>query len=143
MVNICTTETKIQDNSNTVLIKADSRQNCTCEMSIINQDQDISVNIQRFGSQISSSPSNSQCGLILNFSFRNDTFWIAQCDVDNSIISKTITNNSVMTIRSLTVNGNLEQNEGFCIEFKKCKFNGIERFRLKYVQKLCLEKLTI
>ncbi|CAC5397634.1 unnamed protein product [Mytilus coruscus] len=123
VVNICTKETKFQDASNTVLIKADSTQNCSCELSIINQDHAVTVYIQKFGQEISSSPTQYGCGLILHFgddvfNFEDDIFWIANCVVDNAIINRTINQGKVIRIRSWTVTGNLKQNEGYCIEIR-------------------------
>lgn len=119
VVNICTDDIKIEDLSNSVIIKADSRKNCTCELSVINQDKVIPVIIQRFAQKRSSSPSEYGCGLILLFVIGTVRFWDAQCVVDNTSISKMITVNDVMTIRSFAVSGMLKPNEGYCIEIRK------------------------
>ncbi|CAC5426589.1 unnamed protein product [Mytilus coruscus] len=123
VVSICTDETKIQDVSNIVILKADSRQNCTCQLSVFNQDKTITVNIQRYNQENSSSPSDYGCGLILKFGIGGDLFWDAQCKVDNIIISKLIKIYDKVTIRSFTVNGMLEPNEGYCIEIRKVDHN--------------------
>lgn len=118
MVNICTDETKIQDATNSVLIKADDKKNCTCELHVTNQDKDITVIIQKYGPVASSSPSAYGCGLILKFKI-GDTNWNAECIVDNATISMTITNSQSITITSISVDGILEQNEGYCIVIRK------------------------
>ncbi|CAC5426591.1 unnamed protein product [Mytilus coruscus] len=117
VVNICTDDTTIQDASNTVIIKADLKQNCTCKLSAINQDKAIIVNFQRYNQETSSSPSHYGCGLILKFG-SIERMWEAQCIVDDSIVLYTLAINGEMTIRSLTVNGTLKQNEGYCIEIR-------------------------
>ncbi|XP_052088359.1 uncharacterized protein LOC127725439 [Mytilus californianus] len=118
VINICTDDIKIHDLSDKVIIKADSRQNCTCELYVINQDKAITVIIKKFGQERSSSPSAYGCGLILTFDIRLVRFWEAACKVDNNI-STLIAINDVMTIKSMAVNGMLEPNEGYCIEIKK------------------------
>ncbi|XP_052088360.1 uncharacterized protein LOC127725440 [Mytilus californianus] len=117
VVNICTDDTTIQDASNTVIIKADLRQNCTCKLSVINQDKAVIVNFQRYNQETSSSPSHYGCGLILTFG-SIESIWEAQCIVDDSIFLYTLAINGEMTIRSLTVNGTLKKNEGYCIEIR-------------------------
>ncbi|XP_052088352.1 mucin-5AC-like isoform X3 [Mytilus californianus] len=120
VVNICTDDTKKQDNSESVLVKANTMRNCTCELSVVNQDKAIPVNMQRFGQKTSSSPLAYGCGLLLRFGKRsNNRFWEAQCVVDNSVILNSIQINETMTITSITVNGTLNDNEGYCIEIKK------------------------
>ncbi|CAC5397637.1 unnamed protein product [Mytilus coruscus] len=119
VVNICTKDTIFQEASNTFFKKADSTQNCTCELSIINQDHAVTVNIQNFCQEISSSPTQYGCRLILYFG--DDPFWIANCVVDNTIIARLIDQGKVMTIRSWTVTGNLQQNEGYCFEIRNNK----------------------
>lgn len=104
VVNICTDDIKIEDLNNRVIIKADSRKNCTCELSVINQVQVIPVNIQRFAQERSSSPSDYGCGLILSFVIGTVRFWEAPCLVDDTIISHMITINNVMTVKSWAVN---------------------------------------
>lgn len=118
MVNICTDESKVQDTTKSVLIKADVKQNCTCEVHVANQSHDVTVNIQKFDRRPSSSPSRYGCGLILKFQYRIDS-WTAKCVVDNRSISMKIPINNVMLIQSISVDGNLEPNEGFCIEILK------------------------
>lgn len=117
VVNICTDETKIQD-ANSVLIKADDKKNCTCELHLTDQDKDVTVIIQKYGPVASSSPSTYGCGLIVEFEI-GETDWNAQCIVDNATISMTITNNHFMKITSFSVNGTLKQNEGYCFEMRK------------------------
>ncbi|XP_052088353.1 hepatitis A virus cellular receptor 1-like isoform X5 [Mytilus californianus] len=120
VVNICTDDTKQQDNSESVLVKANTMQNCTCELSVINQDKAIPVYMQRFGQKKSSSPSAYGCGLLLRFGTRSHyRLWEAQCVVGNSVILNSIPINDTMTITSITVNGTLNDNEGYCIEIKK------------------------
>ncbi|XP_052088357.1 uncharacterized protein LOC127725436 [Mytilus californianus] len=120
VVNICTDDTKQQDDSESVLVKANTMQNCTCELSVINQDKAISVYMQRFGQKTSSSPSAYGCGLLLGFGIgSNYRVWEAQCVVGNSVILDSIPINDTMTITSITVNGTLKDNEGYCIEIKK------------------------
>ncbi|CAC5426592.1 unnamed protein product [Mytilus coruscus] len=95
-------------------------QNCTCELSVINQDKAIPVHMQRFGQKKSSSPSAYGCGLLLRFGIRSHyRVWEAQCVVGNSVILNSIPINDTMTITSITVNGTLNDNEGYCIEIKK------------------------
>lgn len=120
MVDICIDGTRIQDASNTVLVKAVARQNCTCELSIINQNRSIGVNIERYKTLKSSRPSNSDCGLVLDFYFGSDLLWEANCSIDN-IFATSINMNNVMTIRSMTVNGMLKSNEGYCVGIKRGK----------------------
>lgn len=120
VVNICTPDTKQQDNSGSVLIKANTTQNCTCELSVINQKKDISVIIQKFDQRTSSSPIAYGCGLILKFGVGTNTnIWEAQCVVNNSGVTTSIKFNNKMTIKSFTVNGTLKENEGYCIQVKK------------------------
>lgn len=120
VVNICKKETVFEDNSNTLLVKSDKRQNCTCELSLTDQNQTITINFQRFGSKISSYPSSPHCGLILKFSVGNNLFGEANCVGVNSV-SKPIVKKDIMTIRSVTVNGTLQVDHGYCIEIKKGK----------------------
>ncbi|CAC5426597.1 unnamed protein product [Mytilus coruscus] len=124
VVNICKDDTKIQDMSNSVLIKANTTENCTCKLYVTNQDQDIAVNIQKYGQQKSSSPSHFGCGLVLEFEIRGNTFWESQCIVENRIITISITNNDEMAIRSIAVNGTLKPDEGYCIEIRKASHVG-------------------
>lgn len=120
VVNICTANTTLQDNhTNSVLIKADNMKNCTCELSVLNQTRTVTVDMQKFGHETSSSPLDFNCGLTLEFYIGNDTIWSAQCKVDDIFISKNITINNKITIRSMTVSGTLKYNEGYCIEMKK------------------------
>ena len=113
-------DTKQQDNSDSVLIKANTTQNCTCEISVIDQNKAISVVIQKFDQRKSSSPSDYGCGLILKFDIGTDkNIWEAQCLVNNSGVIKSIQVNNKMTIKSFTVDGNLKKNEGYCIQVKK------------------------
>lgn len=119
MINICTNDTRFQNESSSFLIKADTILNCSCKLSVIDQENDIKVTIQRYDQRKSSSPSTYGCGLILMFDIEGNAFWEAHCLVDNIIVSQSITINDVMTIRSLTVYGTLKQNEGYCIEIRK------------------------
>ncbi|CAC5426598.1 unnamed protein product [Mytilus coruscus] len=120
VVNICTDDTKQQDNSESVLVNANTMRNCTCELSVINQDKAITVYMQRFGQKTSSSPLDYGCGLLLRFGKgSNARFWEAQCVVGNSIIFDSIPINDTITITSITVNGTLNDDEGYCIEIKK------------------------
>ncbi|CAC5426590.1 unnamed protein product [Mytilus coruscus] len=122
VVDICADETKSQDATNSVLIKADKKQNCKCELHVENQDQDVQVSIKKYALESSSSPSELGCGLVMKFKIK-DRNWEAQCKVDNNNISMIITMSHVMTIRSLTVNGTLNPNEGYCIEIRKATYD--------------------
>lgn len=120
MINICTNGTQFQNDNNSVLIKADTTRNCTCKLSVINQDKEIVVNMQAFGEKESSSPLDYGCGLIMEFETKYGIVWEAQCKVEyNGSISTSIEFNDKMTIRSLSVAGTLKPNEGYCIEIKK------------------------
>lgn len=119
VVNICEDETKIQDASNSILIKADSMQNCTCELLVVNQNETIELLIQRYGQETSSSPSDFGCGLILYFDNNGQGFWEAQCKVSNASFSTMIGFENVITIQSVSVRGALKPNEGYCIEMRK------------------------
>lgn len=121
VVEICTDETKMQDATNSVLIKADDKQNCRCDLQVENQNQDVKVYIRKYAQEASSSPSELGCGLILRFEIK-DNNWDAQCEIDNNRISMIIKLNTVMTIKSESVNGTLQPNEGYCIEIKKGTF---------------------
>ncbi|XP_052088358.1 uncharacterized protein LOC127725438 [Mytilus californianus] len=94
------------------------RQNCTCELSLTDQNQTITIYFQRFNNQISSVPSNSDCGLNLKFSVGQDIFGGANC-FGVIYVSKPIVKKNVITITSMTLNGTLHDNEGYCIEIKK------------------------
>lgn len=94
-------------------------QNCTCELSVINQNESVKVNMQKFDQEESSSPSAYGCGLLLHFVIGIDIIWEAACIIDTPVISNSIKPNGKMIIMSLTVNGTLKDNEGYCIEIKK------------------------
>ncbi|CAC5361854.1 unnamed protein product [Mytilus coruscus] len=122
VVDICADETESQDATNSVLIKADKKQNCKCKLHVENQDQDVQVIIEKYALESSSSPSELGCGLVMKFQI-TDRNWETQCIVDNNNISMIITMSHVMTIRSLTVNGTLNPNEGYCIEIRKAIYD--------------------
>lgn len=119
VVNICEDETKIQDASNSILIKADSMQNCTCELLVVNQHEAVKLLVHRYGQETSSSPSEYGCGLILYFYNNDQSFWEAQCKVSNASFSTIIELENVITIQSVSVSGDLKPNEGYCIEMRK------------------------
>ncbi|CAG2207272.1 unnamed protein product [Mytilus edulis] len=123
VVNMCEDETKIQDASNSILIKADSMQNCTCELLVVNQNETIELLIQRYGQETSSSPSDFGCGLILYFDNNGQSFWEAQCKVSNASFSTMIGFENVITIQSVSVRGALKPNEGYCIEMRKASYD--------------------
>lgn len=65
-----------------------------------------------------SSPSRYGCGLILEINIRFKS-WTAQRVVDKSNILMKIPINDVLIIQSISVDGNFEPNEGYCIEILK------------------------
>lgn len=115
VVNICTKETVFDNASNTILIKSDKRQNYTCKLSLTDQNQSIPINLQRFNNQISSKPSNYDCGLTICFSVGQDVFGEANCLGVSSVL-KTIVKKDVVTISSMTRNGALQDNEGIALK---------------------------
>ncbi|CAC5398204.1 unnamed protein product [Mytilus coruscus] len=105
------------------------RQNCTCKLSLNDQDQSFTIKFQRFNDQLNSIPSNADCGLILTFSIGQDIFGDANC-FGVSSVSKLIVKKDVMTIRSMAVNGTLQEDEGYCIEIRKVDVTAGNKLKL-------------
>ncbi|CAC5361851.1 unnamed protein product [Mytilus coruscus] len=99
------------------LLKADSRRNCTCELSVLNHNGQPQVEYSKYGNFTSSHPADFKCGLVLTFGTKTNIFRTVEC-IFGSSFSSPISIDKKVFISAFAVEGDLSKDKGYCIEIK-------------------------